>query len=113
VTPDNPMTVSVSGTIEFSAGGNVVKTCNSFTTDCVHSFNSGTSVTVAVVPSSTEAFYFYWNYNAPNNSVGPCPDSSTAGGSIYRNSPSLTSFTGTLSCPVTMTSAKNLQFNIS
>ena len=100
------------GTIEFSAGGSVVKTCTSFLTDCVHSFNTGTAVTVAVVPTSASALLLIWNDYGEPDSVPPCPDNYTAGGSIYRNSPSSTSFTGTLTCAVTLTSAKTLQFNI-
>lgn len=104
---------AVTGTIKFSTGGSVVKTCTSFMTACSSTFAAGTAVSIAVNVTATTAVMFFWD-TFTILSVPPCPEntgSSSNGGSISVMGGTIE---GALSCSWTMTSAtKNLGFYIS
>ncbi len=115
VTPENNSLVA-SGTIQFTAGGSVVKTCTSFNSDCSHTFATGTAVSIAVVVTATDASYIAWSTASMGGvyeSVPPCPadtGSTSNGGRITI----FGSISGTLSCSWTMTSTtKHLGFHMS
>ena len=112
VTPTGAMNESeVTGTIKFSVGGSLVKTCSSFTTGCSSTFAAGTAVSIAVNVTATTAYMFFWDNSS---SPSPCPantGSPSNGGSISRMGPTIE---GALSCSWTMTSTpKNLGFYVS
>lgn len=112
VTPTGASSESVvTGTIKFSVGGTVEKTCTSFMTVCSSTFASGTTVSIVVNVTNTTASMFFWdNYSSPS----PCPvntGSPTNGGSISKMGPTIE---GNLICSWTMTAAnKALGFYVS
>ena len=120
VSPVNSMDVAVTGTIKFSVGSNVVKICQSFTSDCSSTFTAGTAVSIVVnVTNSTGDYFAWWQLGGGHaDSVGPCPDAlgppfSNGGEIKVDHVPSLL-ITGNLTCSWTMTSGnKNLAFMVS
>jgi hypothetical protein len=112
VSPAGAMSESaVTGTVKFSVGGSVVKTCTSFTTDCTSTFAAGTAVSIVVNVTNTTAYMFFWDNSS---SPSPCPantGSPTNGGSISRMGPTIE---GNLICSWTMSAAnKALGFYVS
>jgi len=116
VTPENNYSQTATGTITFTAGGSVAKTCTSFTANCSHTFEAGTAVSIKVTVTATNAFMFTWSDGSLGaiDSQPPCPadtDGSTTSGALIRNSGSIM---GELRCSWTMTSAtKTLGFHMS
>jgi hypothetical protein len=117
VTPENSYSQTAMGTITFTAGGSVAKTCTSFTVSCSHTFEAGTAVAIRVTVTSTNAFQFTWSdggFMGSIDSQPPCPadtNGSTTSGALIRNSGSIA---GELTCSWTMTSAtKILGFHMS
>ena len=112
VTPTGASSESVvTGTIKFSVGGTVEKTCTSFMTVCSSTFASGTAVSIVVNVTNTTASMFFWdNYSSPS----PCPVNTGSpgnGGSISNMGPTIE---GNLICSWTMTAAnKALGFYVS